>query len=164
MTKHRSIRPGLLALMLAVTPALADPATEQPPMPAGDARFHNPAQIKWQAAPPHLPPGGKIAVLMGDPGQPGPYVIRLMMPTTYRIAPHWHSQAEHVTVISGTLYLGMGNKLDMKAAHTLKAGGFHSIAPNVHHYAFSKTATVVQIHGEGPFDIHYVDPADLPKP
>lgn len=156
MNIRHAVPPALLALCLA-TPALAESA-------ASRAAFHNPGSLKWSAAPPVLPKGAQVAILDGDPFKPGPYVIRLKMPAGYQIPPHWHSRDENVTVITGTLYLGMGDTLDKKAAHELKAGGFHAIAPQVHHYAFSKDGAVVQIHGEGPFDITYINPADNPDP
>lgn len=126
--------------------------------------MHDPDELKWGDAPPVLPKGAKVAILDGDPFKPGPYVIRLKMPPGYKVPPHWHSRAENVTVISGMLALGMGDKLDEKAARALKPGGFHAIGPQVHHYAFSKGGAVVQIHGEGPFDITYINPADNPDP
>ncbi|GHD60557.1 cupin domain-containing protein [Jeongeupia chitinilytica] len=134
-----------------------------PPLLADDdVTFTNPGQIKWEKAPPDLPKGAKVAVLHGDPGKPGPFTIRLSAPAGYRIPAHWHSQAENLTVISGEFYLGLGDKLDKTKAHGLKAGGYHYLPANVHHYAFTKTRTVVQASGEGPFDIHYLDPADNP--
>lgn len=119
--------------------------------------------MQWSDAPPVLPKGARLAVLDGDPFAPGPFVLRLKMPPGYTIPPHWHSHAENVTVISGVLSLGMGDKVDTRSAQTLKAGGFHSIPANQHHFAFSKGGAVVQIHGEGPFDITYVDPKDNPE-
>ena len=68
-----------------------------------------------------------------------------------------------VTVISGTFYLGMGDKIDAAAAQPLKAGGFHYLPPKEHHFAFSKAASVVQLNGEGPFDITYINAADDPQ-
>ncbi len=32
-----------------------------------------------------------------------------------------------------------------------------------HHYAFANGRTIVQINGNGPFDINYIDPADDPQ-
>lgn len=173
----------VLALSLATGPALAaapavaaaqgaaDPgaaatgaAGRDKAMSRGMAGMHDPDRLQWGDAPPVLPKGGKIAILDGDPFKPGPYVIRLKMPPGYKIPPHWHSHAENVTVISGVLSLGTGDTLDMKAAQTLKAGGFHAIPAEHHHYAFSRGGAVVQIHGEGPFDITYVNPADNPAP
>lgn len=126
--------------------------------------MHNADDLKWGDAPPALPKGAKVAILDGDPFKPGPYVIRLKMPPGYKVPPHWHARTENVTVISGMLFLGMGDKLDEKAAKMLKPGGFHAIGPEVHHYAFSKSGAVVQIHGEGPFNITYINPADNPDP
>src|SRR6185437_16643754 len=67
--------------------------------------FVSPKDIKWGDAPPSLPKGAKIAVLRGDPGQSGPFVIRIEVPAGYKVPPHWHSQDEALTVISGTFYL-----------------------------------------------------------
>ena len=125
--------------------------------------FINQTDLKWGDAPPGLPKGGKIAVLSGDPGKPGPFVIRLMAPAGYNIPPHWHSQIENLTIISGALYLGMGDNMDHIQANALNAGGFHYLPAKAHHYAFSKAPTVVQIHGQGPFDIAYVNPQDDPR-
>lgn len=118
---------------------------------------------QWGEPPPVLPKGSKVAVLMGDPGKPGPFVMRLSAPAGYKVAPHWHSQAENVTVISGTVMIGMGDKFDLKAMKTMKAGSFGSIPAKEHHFAYMKTATVIQIHGEGPFDLTYINPEDDPQ-
>ncbi len=122
----------------------------------------NPGSIKWGDAPPSLPKGAKLAVLYGDPSKAGPFCIRLMAPAGYKIPPHWHSQAEALTVISGTFYLGMGDKMDATATQPLKAGGFHYLPPKEHHFAFSKATSVIQVNGEGPFDITYINPDDNP--
>lgn len=150
------MNPSCLAASLVL--ALAAPAA----YPMGDGVFLNTRDIKWSAAPPVLPKGAKLAVLYGDPSKPGPYTLRLATPANYRIAPHWHSQTENVTVISGALYLGAGDKMIEKDAHALKAGGYHYLPAKTHHYAFSKAPTVIQISGEGPFDINYLDPKDNP--
>ena len=133
------------------------------PLQAADEVSLNTNDIKWGAAPPVLPKGAKVAVLNGDPFKPGFYTIRLSAPANYKIAPHWHTQAEDLTIISGALYLGMGDKMDTKGAHALKTGGFHHLPGKMHHYAFSKSPTVIQISGEGPFDINYLNPKDDPS-
>ncbi|HEX2649383.1 MAG TPA: cupin domain-containing protein [Burkholderiales bacterium] len=143
---RKTFTAGAIAAVLVAGAALAD-----------EQVMLNPGDIKWGDAPPSLPKGAKLAVLNGDPSKPGPFTIRLKAPANYRIAPHWHSQTENLTIISGTLYLGMGDKADTKAAHALKAGGYHYLPAKQHHYAFSKGPTIIQVSGEGPFDIHYVD-------
>jgi quercetin dioxygenase-like cupin family protein len=133
--------------------------------PAADngQTFIGPKDVKWGPAPPTLPAGAQMAVLHGDPGKSGPFVVRLMTPGGYRLQPHWHSQDEALTVISGTLYLGMGDHYDPGTARGLAAGGFHFLPAKAHHYAFAKKPTVVQITGNGPFDITYINPADDPQ-
>lgn len=147
------MRPIVMAAALATlvaAPALADNV------------MINSADIKWGDVPPVLPKGGKIAVLNGDPFKPGPYTLRLMMPANYTIAPHWHTKDENLTIISGTLSLGLGDKMGADA-HDLKAGGYHHLAGKTHHYAVAKGQTVVQVAGDGPFDITYINPADDPS-
>src|SRR4051812_38534688 len=122
----------------------------------------NSSDIKWGDVPPVLPKGGKIAVLNGDPFKPGPFTLRLMMPAKYTIAPHWHTKDENLTVISGTLALGMADKMDGKT-HDLKPGGYHFLQGKTHHYAIAKGNTVVQVSGDGPFDITYLNAADDPS-
>ena len=68
-----------------------------------------------------------------------------------------------MTVISGTLMVGMGDQFGPQDMKTLKPGGFRSIAGSVHHYAMTKGATEIQINAIGPFDIIYVNPADDPQ-
>jgi Domain of unknown function (DUF4437) len=158
MKSIRCISALITPAVLLMAPALAS-AADAP----SDHVMLNAADIKWGPPPPVLPKGAKLAVLYGDPGKPGPFVMRLMAPANYKIAPHWHSIAENLTIISGTLYLGDGDKMDMKAAHALKAGGYHYLPGKAHHYAFTKTATVIQVHGDGPFDITYINPDDDPS-
>ena len=119
-------------------------------------------QVKWAPAPAVLPAGAQIAVLEGNPGEKGPVTLRLRLPANYTIPPHWHSMAERVTVLSGALRVGMGDKLDRQASQSLAPGGFVSLPADMHHFAWTATPTVVQITLEGPFDIFYVNPADNP--
>ncbi|MBB4641942.1 cupin domain-containing protein [Rhizorhapis suberifaciens] len=117
----------------------------------------------WGPAPPGLPDGSQATILSGDPGKTGFFVIRAKMPAGYTIPPHWHPTDENVTVITGELMLGMGDKVDPATATTLTAGGFIVAKAKMHHYATTKTGAVVQISGEGPFAINYINPADDPR-
>lgn len=122
-----------------------------------------PSDIVWGDVPPLLPSGAKIVVLEGDPNNPGPYSLRLMMPEGYKIPAHWHKLLERVTVLSGTLNVGMGDKLDVSQGKKLPAGSFIVIPPNMNHFAWADEETVIQISGDGPFDITYINPADDPR-
>ena len=81
-----------------------------------------PSDMKWGPAPPVLPAGAQVAVLDGDPFKPGFFTLRLKFPDGYKIPAHWHPTDEHVVVLSGALYMGMGDKLDPKAGKALKVG------------------------------------------
>ena len=120
-------------------------------------------KVQWGPAPPHLPAGAEAAVLEGNPKETGPVTLRLKFPANYAIPAHWHSMTERVTVLSGALHVGMGDKLDRNASQTLEAGGFVSLPAKMNHFAWTASPTVVQISLEGPFDIVYVNPADHPQ-
>lgn len=121
-----------------------------------------PKAIKWV---PFIPggPGVKAAVLSGDPDKAGPFVLRIKSPAGAKVPPHWHPGDEHVTVVSGTFAVGMGDVFDAKKLVTLPPGSYALLPRDMHHFAQSKTATVVQIHGLGPFQVNFVDPADDPR-
>jgi quercetin dioxygenase-like cupin family protein len=120
-------------------------------------------QVQWGPAPPVLPAGAQISVLEGNPSEKGAVTLRLKFPANYTIPPHWHSMTERVTVLSGALHVGMGDKLDRQASQTLEPGGFVSLPADMRHFAWTRTPTVVQINLEGPFDIFYVNPPDNPQ-
>jgi len=123
----------------------------------------NASQIKWEPAPNFVPKGAQIAVLSGDPSKDGLYVVRLKLPAGYKIPAHNHPTMEMVTVISGNFHLGMGDKLDEKKGMQLTAGGYAEAPAKMNHFAWASSPTVVQIHGQGPFAIAYVNPADDPR-
>jgi quercetin dioxygenase-like cupin family protein len=127
-----------------------------------DAMAINTGNIKWGDAPPIFPKGAKFAVISGDPGAKGIFVVRIKLPANYRIPAHNHPMTEYVTVISGALYIGMGDKLDASQGTKLSAGGFAEAPPGMNHYAWTTGTTVIQIEAEGPFGMTYVNPADDP--
>lgn len=94
--------------------------------------------------------GLDVAVLAGDPSKNGPYVVRLRIPANTNLPPHYHGDVENVTVISGALWVGLGDTFDASKLKELGPGTFASIPANVHHYAMTKTETIIQIHGIGP--------------
>ena len=73
-----------------------------------------PDQMTWGPAPAVLPAGAKLVVLEGDPTKSGAFTMRLLMPDGYQISPHFHPATEHVTVVSGALLVGMGEKCSQK--------------------------------------------------
>jgi quercetin dioxygenase-like cupin family protein len=128
----------------------------------GDHVMVAPADLKW-ADVPSLPPGAKIAVIEGPMNEAKPFMIRLKLPAGYQIPAHYHSAIEHVTVISGTFNIGMGDKLDVKATRPLTAGGVVIMQTGTKHFAWTDAETIVQVHGVGPWTVMYVNPADDPR-
>ena len=119
--------------------------------------------LKWVDGPPGLPPGAKLAVVSGDPSQPGPFVLRAQVPAGYKVPPHWHPTTENLTVLSGTVALGMGETWDEATMQTVGAGGFAALPAEMRHSFLAKSAATFQVHATGPFEITYVNPADDPR-
>jgi hypothetical protein len=128
----------------------------------------SPAQgkaMKWMdAAAAGLPPGAKMAVVKGDPGKTGAFVIRAQLPANYAVPAHHHPTDEVVRVIgAGTLSYGMGDKLDKANAGTLTKGYHVTMQANMNHWVFNTDPVEIEVSGMGPFAITYVDPKDDPR-
>ena len=123
----------------------------------------NGKDIKWGPAPPFFPKGAEFTVLSGDPSKDGLYVVRLKMPAGYKIPAHNHPTTENVTVVSGNFHIGMGDYLDEKKGIELTSGGHGEAPAKMNHYAWVTSTTIVQVHGQGPFAITYVNSADDPS-
>jgi hypothetical protein len=143
----------VLLASLAATFAGAEPASHS---------MIAPGDLKW-ADVASLPAGAKVAVIEGPLNEAAPFVFRLKLPANYRIPAHWHPTIEHVTVISGTFYMGMGDAFDVGQVMALPAGGAAIMQPRTNHFAMTRDEVVVQVHGVGPWGITYVNPADDPR-
>lgn len=173
-TTHLSLPLGTIALAALITGCApqntppkameksASSVMEQEAM-APEHILKAPADIQWADAPPSLPAGAKIAILEGDPSKPGPFTMRIMVPANYHVPPHHHPADEHVTVLSGTFSLGMGETFDEKALTELPVGGFAMMRTGTRHFAWSRDGAVVQLHGIGPWGLTYVNPQDDPR-
>ncbi len=143
-------------------------AQQQKPVGTGgsgssEALAVTPNEMNWGAAPDSLPSGAQLAVLSGDPTGTGPFAIRLKMPDGYKIAPHWHPTDENITVIEGTFQVGMGDQFSESALRTLPNGSYGKMPQHMNHYATAKGSTTIQIEGQGPFQINYVNSSDDPR-
>ena len=158
---------SLAVLLLA---ASAGTACSQQPTASANAKksagssasMSRTPELAWGPAPAIFPAGAEMAVLQGNPAAHEMFAVRLRFPSGYRIAPHTHPTDEHVTVISGTLLLGMGERFDEKGMTALKAGGFVTAPADHAHYVEARGRTEVQVHAMGPFALTYVNPADTP--
>jgi ketosteroid isomerase-like protein/quercetin dioxygenase-like cupin family protein len=140
--------------------ALDAPITATPlpaaPMAMAETQILSTSALKWNDFPvPGFDPGMKLAVLSGNPGESGPYVVRLQFPAGYRFPVHWHPGIENLTVVSGTFQLGMGNTADLSALKDYAPGDFLYIPPRHSHFGGSSAAgpSVIQLHGQGPFQV-----------
>ena len=152
-----------IAPVVAVSIAIVGLAIGQSMSHSSDHGVFQTQDLKWMDGPPSLPKGAKFAMLEGNPAQEGPFTMRLQLPDGFKIQPHSHPAVEHVTVISGTFNLGMGEKFDASAGRALPAGAFAFMPPGMKHFAWAKGETVVQVHGLGPWKINYVNAADDPR-
>ncbi len=108
-------------------------------------------------------PGVKIAVIEGPLTEAVPIMFRLKFPANFKVAPHWHPGTEHITVISGTMNLGMGDKFDPAKTRALTPGSVAIMPPRTSHFVWTTEETVGQVHGVGPWSVTYVNPADDPR-
>jgi quercetin dioxygenase-like cupin family protein len=157
----KTILGSVFALLLAVALSATRSSGEEPQ--SGDMRLYPATTIEWKAGPAALPAGANMTVLEGDPTKEGPFVVRFRFPEGYHVPPHTHPKTERVTVISGTLLLATGEALDRNSAKKLPAGSFGYWPAGMKHTAWSEGETVIQLHGVGPWQINYVNPADDPR-
>lgn len=119
-----------------------------------------PEQLVWNP----LIPGADMAVVSGDPDKKGGmYVIRIRAKGDVVVPPHWHPREEHITVLEGSFLLAHGDKYDASKLVELKPGA-HSIVPaTMRHFGLQKAGSVIEVFGEGPFVVNWVNPEDDPK-
>ncbi len=97
-----------------------------------------------------------VEILYGDPEAPGePFVMRIRELQGGIIPPHKHPVDEHITVVQGTLYFGVGEKFDRAAMKEMKAGSYAFIPKGSTMFGYTPEAAIVQVHGVGPFHIHW---------
>jgi anti-sigma factor ChrR (cupin superfamily) len=101
-------------------------------------------------------------VLDGDPSKPGFFTLRLKFPDGYKVPAHWHPTVENIVVVQGTFRAGMGDTLTESGLHDFPAGSFIVMPKGMRHFASARGEVIVQVYGQGPFLVNYVNPADNP--
>lgn len=160
-----NMRLGTLVAISAVLP-LSLTAAQQVPPPAEEAKVivAHARELAWQPGPPSLPAGAQFVLLEGDPSKAEPLTFRLKFPANYRIPPHFHSVIEHVTVFTGILNVGMGEKAEYAGGTALAAGSFAAMPQKMVHYAWTgPDGAEFQLHSVGPWSITYINPKDDPR-
>ena len=59
------------------------------------------------------PEGSRSVRILGDPGEPGRYVMRVTFAPGTGTRPHFHDQARQITVIEGTWWVALGPDVDV---------------------------------------------------
>ncbi len=116
--------------------------------------------VPWEAS--DLAPGAASCFPYGDP-KTGPHMLRIRFPAGITRPPHWHSADECVTVLSGRLILGQGEKVDEAKGTALAAGGTFIVPKTLPHWLVTKEDSTFVVFVSGARDIVYVNPADDPK-
>jgi hypothetical protein len=97
--------------------------------------------------------------VQGDMGIPGqPFVIRIHNDAGYIVLPHTHVEDENIVVVNGIRSLWMGSQFSSSDLDTITVGDYLFVPKGMAHFALSKTETIIQVHGIGPFVVSYVDP------
>jgi quercetin dioxygenase-like cupin family protein len=128
----------------------------------GAHRIVTPGELKWEDAA-SLPPGAKIAVIEGRMNAEGPITARVKLPANYRIPPHFHATVERVTVLSGTVNIGMGDRFDPGKTTAMKPGTVLIMPAKTHHFAWTAEEAIFQLNVTGPWTVTYLNPADDPR-
>ena len=140
----------LLFLTLLLIPSLA----------VAQGHVVTPAQLVWRP----LIPGTEMAVVSGDPGKAGLYVLRIRTQAAdARVPPHWHPTDEHITVLTGAFLVAHGEQYDASKLTELTAGAHAAMPARMPHFALQRAGSVIEIYGEGPFVVNWVNPEDDPS-
>jgi quercetin dioxygenase-like cupin family protein len=128
-------------------------------------RFHAilSEDVQWKPFP-GFPPAARLAVLVGDPSQPGPYVTRVKLPAGTRMMPHKHAEDRIYTVMSGVFYIGLGKVFDESKLTAFAPGSVVVLPSGQAHFHWAKSGEyITQIFAIGPLGMDYIDPADDPR-
>lgn len=152
-------RPAITALLLGLFTSAH--AADLPYTGEGHIML-DPRELQWQDIASMAPPA-QIAIIEGDPGSEGPFTMRLRLPPDYRIEPHIHPEYERVTVISGELHFAHGEEFDRERTRPLGTGAVAIMPPGEPMFGYTERETIIQLHGNGPWGIEYINPGDDPR-
>ena len=148
-----AVRPALAAALLVLAALVtASPAHAQD---ADGNVFHDGDSLPWGEP----NDGVRFLPLYGDMSADGEvFAFRLEVQPGFELGPHTHPVTEHMTVLSGRFFVGMGETMDKETGTAYGPGSYIAIAANVAAYMWVEEETVVQVHGVGPFSTQPVTP------
>ena len=127
----------------------------------GQAAFRSilPEDIDWKPFP-AFPPLVRLAVVVGHPSEPGPYTIRVKVPSGVKLMPHRHPEDR----VSGVFYIGLGDQFDCDKVKAFPPGSVVVLPGDTSHFHWAKSGEyVTQVTAIGPLGIEYVDLGDDPR-
>jgi len=111
-----------------------------------------------------FPAGVRLAVVVGEPAQRGPYVIRVKVPHGVKLMPHKHPEDRVYTVISGVFYIGIGDEFDAENLNAYPPGAVIILPGNTPHFHWAKSGDyITQVTAIGPLGLEYVRSDDDPR-
>jgi quercetin dioxygenase-like cupin family protein len=139
-------------------------ATLRPHQPGQDVfRAILPEEIDWKPFP-AFPPSARLAILVGQPSQAGPYTIRVKVPGGVKLMPHKHPEDRIYTVISGIFYIGVGDQFDTEKLHAYPPGAAIILPGNTSHFHWAKSGEyITQVTAIGPLGLEYLNSEDDPR-
>lgn len=122
-----------------------------------------PEDIDWKPFP-AFPPSACLAVVVGEPSKPGPYVIRVKVASGIKLMPHLHPEDRVYTVISGVFYIGLGSRFDDELLQAYPPGAVIVLPGGTPHFHWARSGSyVTQVSAIGPLGLEYLDPTDDPR-
>jgi quercetin dioxygenase-like cupin family protein len=136
-------------------------------------RPHQPDQAIFKAILPEdfdwkpfaaFPPSVRLAVVVGQPSQDGPYAIRVKVPRGVKLMPHRHPEDRVYTVISGIFYIGLGDEFDAGKLQAYPPGAVIILPGNTSHFHWAKSDDyITQVTAIGPLGLEYINAKDDPR-
>ena len=122
-----------------------------------------PEDVDWKPFA-SFPSSVRLAVLVGNPAEHGPYVIRVKVPSGVKLMPHRHSEDRIYTVISGVFYIGRGEQFDADKLVAYPPGSVIVLPGGAAHFHWAKSGQYIsQVNAIGPLGFEYVDPNYDPR-
>ena len=122
-----------------------------------------PEDVDWKpfAA---FPPSARLAVIVGDPAKPGPYVIRVKVPGGVKLMSHRHPEDRVYTIISGVFYIGRGDRFDGDKVQAYPPGSIIVLPGHTSHFHWARSGEyITQVSAIGPLGLEYVNAKDDPR-
>ena len=111
-----------------------------------------------------FPPSVRLAVIVGQPSEAGPYTIRVRVPRGVKLMPHRHPEDRVYTVMSGVFYIGLGDQFDADKLQAYPPGSVIVLPGNTSHFHWAKSSEyVTQVTAIGPLGLEYISPKDDPR-